>query len=170
MNPDSAAIERAFHDFLAARGLPLHTLTLGSAFKVMLEFKRDVRFEWVDPEWDALSLEWDELRDADSSSGGFLGMFKSVTAGELTGYQVLVCRTLEPLDEDSTDFVILNIALEFAGISIADFGENDQMIDQHDFESLEAFVTSTLELSVFKTLALETPRSVAVTLEHVSDY
>ena len=99
-----------------------------------------------------------------------LNWIKTLTAGELTGYQVLVCRTLEPLDEDSTDFVILNIALEFAGISIADFGENDQMIDQHDFESLEAFVTSTLELSVFKALALETPRSVAVTLEHVSDY
>ena len=169
MKPDSAAVEQAFHDFLAARGQRLTALNLGSAFKLMLEFQRDVKFDWVDPEWDALSLEWDESRDADSSSGGFMGMFKTVTAGERTGYQVLVCRTLEPLDEDSTDFVILSVVLEYAVTKpeITDFWANDQMIDQHDFESLEAFVTSTLELGVFTALALETPRSVAVTLEAV---
>lgn len=167
MNPDSAAVERAFDDFLESRGLQLQALTLGSAFKVMLEFQRDVAFEWVDPEWDALSLEWDELRDADSSSAGFLGMFKTVTPGDLTGYRVLVSRTLEPLDEDSTVFVILNVALEYAVTNpeIAEFTANDQMIDRHDFESLEEFVKSAFELSVFRALAVETPRSVAVTLE-----
>ncbi len=169
MTPDSAAIERAFEDFLAARGLPLQTLTLGSTFKVMLEFQRDVKFDWVDPEWDALSLEWDELRGADSSNGGFMGLFKSVTAGELTGYQIMVCRTLEPLDEDSTVFVILSVVLEYAGtgFEIADFKANDQMIDRHDFDTLEEFVTGVFELSVFTALALEPPRSVAVTLEAV---
>lgn len=169
MNPDSAAVERAFHDFLAAGGLPLQTLTLGSAFKVMLEFQREVKFDWVDPEWDALSMEWDELREADSSSGGFLGIFKTVTAGDLTGYRLLVSRTLEPLDEDSAVFVILNVVLEYAvtGSEITEFTNNDQMIDQHDFESFDQFVTSALELHVFTALALETPRSVAVTLEAV---
>jgi len=169
MKPDSVAVERAFHDFLAARGVWLSQLNLGSAFKAMLEFQRDVKFDWVDPEWDALSLEWDELRDADASSGGFLGMFKSVTPGDLTGYRMLVSRTLEPLDEDSTVFVILSVVLEYAVTDqeIVDFTANDQVIDRHDFESLEDFVTHTLELSVFKALALETPRSVEVTLEAV---
>ncbi len=169
MKPDSPALEQAFHDFLAARGLSLGELNLGSAFKLMLEFQRDVQFDWVDPDWDALSLEWDELRDVDSSSGGFLGMFKTVTAGELTGYQVLVCRTLEPPGEEITDFVILSVVLEYAVTEppIADIWDHDQLIDQLDFERLEQFVTSTLELSVFKALALETPRSVAVTLEAV---
>ena len=169
MNPDSTAVEQAFHDFLAARGLSLNELNLGNAFKVMLEFQRDVQFDWVDPEWDALSLEWDELRDADSSSAGFLGMFKTVTPGDLTGYRVLISRTLEPLDEDSTSFVMLNVALEYAVTTpaISEFTANDQMIDRHDFENLEEFVKNALELNVFTALALETPRSVAVTLEAV---
>ena len=167
--PDAAAVERSFHGYLAARGLSLQALTLGSAFKIMLEFQRDVGFDWVDPEWDALSLEWDELRDADSSSGGFLGLFKTVTISDLTGYRVLVSRTLEPLDEDSTVFVILSVVLEYAVTNpqIADFTNHDQMIDRHDFETVEEFVTSALELNVFTALALETPRSVEVTLEAV---
>ena len=169
MKPDSTAVESAFHDFLAARGLRLPSLTLGSAFKTMLEFQRDVAFDWVDPEWDALSLEWDELRGADSSSGGFLGFLKTVTPGDVTGYRLLISRTLEPLDEDSTDFVILSVVLEYAVTrpEIADFTANDQMIDRHDFDTLEEFVTSALELNVFSALALETPRSIAVTLEAV---
>lgn len=169
MNPDSAVVERDFHDFLAARGSSLNELNLGSAFKVMLEFQREVKFDWVDPDWDALSLEWDELRDADSSGGGFTGIFKTVTAGDLTGYRLLVSRTLEPLDEDSTVFVILSVVLEYAitNSQILKFTNNNQMIDQHDFQSLEQFVTSALELNVFTALALETPRSVAVTLEAV---
>ena len=169
MNPDSAAVERSFDDFLATKRLRLAGLKLGSAFKVMLEFQREVSFDWVDPEWDAISLEWDELRDSDVSSAGFLGLFKTVTPGDLTGYRVLVSRTLEPLDEDSTVFVILSVVLEYAVTKpeIADFTDGDQMIDRHDFASLEEFVTSTLELSVFTALALETPRSVAVTLEAI---
>ena len=39
------------------------------------------------------------------------------------------------------------------------------MVDRHDFESLEEFINATLALGVFGALALETPRSVAVTLE-----
>lgn len=169
MKPDPAAVESAFHDFLAARGLSLSQLNLGSAFKVMLKFQRDVKFDWVDPDWDALSLEWDELRGADSRIGGFLGFFETMTQGDLTGYRLMISRTLEPLDEDSTDFAILSVVLEYAVVNpeIADFTANDQMIDRHDFDSLEEFVTSTLELNVLSVFALEKPRSVAVTLEAV---
>lgn len=167
VSPDSAAIEQAFHDFLAARGLSLNGLKLGSAFKLMLEFQREVTFDWVDPDWDAISLEWDELRDADSSSAGFLGLFRTVMPGDLTGYRMLVSRTLEPLDEDSTVFVMLSVVLEYTVTqpAIEDFTDGEQMIDRHDFESLEEFINATLELNVFGALALETPRSVTVTLE-----
>ena len=167
MNLDSAAVEQAFHDFLTARGLSLAGLKLGSAFKVMLEFQREVTFDWVDPDWDAISLEWDELRDADSSSAGFLGLFRTVMPGDLNGYRILVSRTLEPLDEDSTVFVILSVVLEYTVTQpeIANFTDGDQMVDRHDFESLEEFINATLALGVFGALALETPRSVAVTLE-----
>lgn len=169
MSPDSAAVERAFRNFLAARGLSVNELILGNAFKVMLEFHQDVKFAWVgtDPEDDTLKLWWSDSHEADSSNSGFLGMFKTVTKGKLIGYKLEVSRDLWPLDEDSTDFVTLSVVLEYAVTNpeIAGFTIYNELIASNHFENLEAFVTGVFELNVFKALALEEPLSVKVTLE-----
>ncbi len=176
MSPDSAAVERAFRNFLAARGLSVNELTLGSAFKVMLEFYRDVKFDWVgtDADDDTLRLWWSDLHEADSSSGGFLRMFKAVTKGKLIGYKLEVSRDLWPLGEDSTDNVDLYVVLKYAVTNpeIAGFTiYNESIASNSDhFESLEEFVSSVFELNVFKSLALEEPLSVEVMLEHDGDY
>ena len=172
MSPDSAAVERAFRNFLAARGVRLSELNLGNAFKVMLEFQRDVKFDWVDPEEDTLGLRGYELHEPYSKSAGFLGMFKTLIPGELRGYQVEVFRDLWPLGEDSTDFVNLSIVLEYtlANLEIAGFTTYRENFGSDGFESLEAFVASVFELKVFEGLALETPLSVEVALWRDGDY
>ena len=171
MRPDSAAVERAFRNFLAARGLRLSELNLGSAIKVMLEFQRDVKFDWADPEDDTLEIWWSESREADSSSGGFLGMFKTVTAGKLTGYAVIVSRDLWPLG-DNTDFVTLDVIFQYAVTNpkIVGFSVDNERIDSGDFESLDEFVNSVFELNAFNAFALETPLSVEVLLARDGDY
>ena len=145
---------------------------MGSAIKVMLEFQRDIKFDWVDPEEDTLSLSGYEFHEPYSRSAGFLGMFKTLIPGKLKGYQVEVFRNLWPLGQDSTDFVNLSVVLEYtvANLEIAGFTTYRESIASDGFESLEAFIASVFELKVFKGLALETPLSVEVALWRDGDY
>jgi hypothetical protein len=148
---------------------PLESLTLGTAFKTMLEFHRDVKFTWADPELDSVSLEWTHERGAEVRSGGFLGLFQNVEPGQVTGYSLLVSRSLNLLEDDDFGFVVLSIELNYpadaaleAAIAAA---TDDEMIDSDDFDSLEEFVPVVLESSVFKEMALHVPRSVQTVLE-----
>jgi hypothetical protein len=163
------AVRQAFVDSLE---VPLELLTLGSGFKAMLEFHREVKFAWSDGEWDSVSLEWDRLRGQDVRSGGFLGLFQQVTQGEVTGYSCLVSRSLDELDEDG-GFVVLSVKFEYdadADLEAAfEAAPEDGMLDSADHESLEEFVPLVFETSLFKTLALRAPRHVELMLETSQD-
>jgi hypothetical protein len=158
--------------FLDSLELPLESLTLGSAFKSMLEFHREVKFAWADAEWDSVSLEWDRVRGEAQRSGGFLGMFQQVTPGEVTGYSCLVSRSLDETDEDG-GFVVLSVKFEYDASddleAAFEAAPEDEMVDSADEDTLEDFVTTVFETSVFNALAVQIPRHVELMLETSQD-
>ena len=127
-------------------------------------------FDWADPEFDTLNLVWYDLRGQDSSSDGFLGLFKTVTKGDVTGHCVSISRTLEILDEYigdiDTDISEISLIVTFeysvSDATVSVFTGELETVDRHNFDHLEDFVRAVLECNLFTAMALETPRSVEV--------
>lgn len=170
MDQQGLEVQAAFERYLEAQRLKLADLTLGSAFKTMLEFHSSIQFAWAERRWDMIHLEWDEERGAATQSGGFLGLFRTELPSQVTGYSVVVRRSLEAIGADEgEDFVILYIKLHYApnaNLEQLFAGRPDERrTDSSASDTLKTFAAEVFELNVFKALAFTTPQRVELTLE-----
>ena len=170
MDQQALEVRVAFERYLETQGLTLVELTLGSAFKTMLEFHSEAQFAWADRGWDIIHLEWDEERVTATQSDGFLGLFRTNLPGQVIGHSVVVSRSLDTVNADEgEDFVIISVKLHYApNESLEQFfaGRPDERrTDSSASDRLETFAAEVLELCVFKTLAFTKPQSVELMLE-----
>jgi hypothetical protein len=172
MSDSQTAMQQAYIERLP---VPLEKTTLGQAFKALLEYQRDQKYDWALADDLMFSVEV-ELSEPEPANGllGFLGVTK---AGEPISIIVALERALDSISNDETEieddtierFESIMLELEydtdnFKPDDLMDFTGSYE--DSTNYETIEAFVGAVLENPAFKRLALLPAKRVEVVADN----
>lgn len=139
--------------------VPLEQLTLGAAFKALLEYHRDQKYPWALADDLMFSVDF-EYGDPERA-GGLMGFFGMTQEGAPTKIIVALERFLdsipnevEEIDDDEIQrYESLMLEFEFPASALDE--EFDGFYeDSSDYPSIEEFVKTIFESQAFTHLAL----------------
>ncbi len=144
--------------FLGHLTEPLEKTTLGAAFKALLEYHRDQKYDWALA--DDLMFSVDVERSDPERATGLMGLFGMTKPGEPIAIIVALERALDSVSNDETEienereeqFESILLELEYDHLDFSGFESTYE--DSTDYETLEEFVQAVLENPAFKRLAL----------------
>ncbi len=137
---------------------PLQEITLGAAFKALLEYHRDQKYDWALA--DDLMFVVEVERSDPERATGLMGLFGLTKPGEPIAIIVALERALDSVSNDETEieddtaeqYEALLLELEYDNLDFSVF--EDTYEDSTDYGTLEEFVQAVLENPAFKRLAL----------------
>ncbi len=153
--------------------MPLEKVTLGAAFKALLEYHRDQKYDWA-LEDDLMFTVNLELSEPEKATGimGFLGMKK---AGSPTSLVVGLERALDSVsaDDDEDDetaeqfeAVLLELEYDIGMFQQDELDEFDGLYeDSTEYDSVEDFVKAVLENPAFMRLAMLPAKQVEFVMD-----
>jgi hypothetical protein len=146
--------------------VPLEETTFGDAFKGFLRFRQEHPVDWAKADDIMVSIEFEFTEP--ERVGGLLGMFGVTKQGQPQSVFVLLERVLDAIPNEAEDIdpdapeqnAVIALELEYGAEVLEGLPLDENFYDSSEHDSLEEFISTTLEDSLLQKVALLRPKRV----------